>query len=125
MDLSKFTLKAQEIINSAFNKAMEKQHQYLRPEHVLSALIEDKGSIANTVFLKLGFNTKDLEKQIAEELNKIPSVEGANQNPYASAELNRVMAALPKISQEFGDEYIATEHILLALSKEKPLSVVI
>ncbi|MFA7677867.1 MAG: Clp protease N-terminal domain-containing protein, partial [Candidatus Omnitrophota bacterium] len=119
MNLDKFTLKAQEALNAAASLAKERSHQELLPEHILFALIDDPRSICREVFLRLSVNPDDLSGQLTRYLNSIPKVYGQAKDVYASARVRDVLHSAKKYMKDFGDEFISSEHLLLALSREK------
>ncbi|MCD6539104.1 MAG: ATP-dependent chaperone ClpB [Candidatus Omnitrophica bacterium] len=118
MDLSKFTLKAQNIINKAVGLAQEFSHQALYPQHILLAILEDRKNIAVSVLEKLGINIIDLESKTKEFLDKLPKIEGTFSGPYLSTELNRSFSKLSSLAKSLGDEFISLEHILLSLAED-------
>lgn len=117
--MDKFTLKAQEALNAAASLAKERSHQELLPEHILFALIDDPRSICREVFLRLSVNPDDLSGQLTRYLNSIPKVYGQAKDVYASARVRDVLHSAKKYMKDFGDEFISSEHLLLALSREK------
>ncbi len=119
-DPNKFTIKAQETIQNAIEIAQNYNNQVLEPEHILAALIEDAGGIASTIIKKLGSNIDLIKIKTNELLEKLPKVTGAGVgNQQMSVDLAKLFDTSADESQNLKDEYISTEHLLLALSKDQ------
>ncbi len=118
MNLDKFTLKAQEAINAAVGVSKDYSHQAILPEHLLLGFLEDKESVAREILSKLAVNPGDLIKKVKENLSSIPKVYGQGKEAYASGRLQGILNSAKKYMQDFGDEYISSEHLLLAIAKE-------
>jgi ATP-dependent Clp protease ATP-binding subunit ClpB len=114
----KLTLKGQEALQSAQSHAQEKGNPQIAPEHLLWALIEQKEGVVVPVLQKLGVNLQTLARELADLVAKLPKVQGQGEI-YMSAELNRVLEDAFKEADRFKDEYVSTEHLLIALSHAK------
>ncbi|HYK37114.1 ATP-dependent chaperone ClpB [Alloacidobacterium sp.] len=114
----KFTVKSQEAIQSAGNLATEHGNPELLPLHLLSALLEDKESIIVPVLQKVGVATDQLIAKTTEALSKLPKVSGGTQ-PGMSTALQKVLDQASKEADNFKDEYVSTEHLLLSLAQQK------
>ena len=113
MTFDKFTIKAQEAIQSAVNTAQRNGQQTIEPVHILAG-VRDKGKdVVNYVFQKLGMNSQMVETAVQNEINHLPKVSGGE--PYFSPEANKVMQRTLDISQKLGDEFVSIEPLLLAL----------
>ncbi|NUN07572.1 MAG: ATP-dependent chaperone ClpB [Ignavibacteriaceae bacterium] len=119
-DLNKFTVKAQEIVQEAIETAQANNNQVLEPEHLLAALIQQKGGIGETILNKIGGNADQIKIKLISLLESLPKITGST---VLNAQLSSASVSLfdqaYKESEKFGDEFIASEHILLALSEEK------
>ena len=115
MNYHKFTHRAQEILNQAGIVAGEKQHQQLLPEHLVSVILEEE--IVKDALSKLGINIAQLKKETEEKLKEQPVVE--NSQLYASNRLNKVLQRAFDFAKEFKDDFVAAEHILLALAEDE------
>src|ERR1700744_4770957 len=115
----KFTVKSQEAIQSAGTLATEHGNPELLPLHLLAALLEDKDGIIVPVLQKVGVATDQLIAKTTEALGKLPKVSGSGAQPGASQALNRVFDQAFKEAENFKDEYVSTEHLLLALANAK------
>ena len=76
-DINKFTIKAQETIQSAIETAQNFNNQILEPEHLLAALVEEKGSVAESIIQKSGANSDRIRIKVTELLERLPKVSGA------------------------------------------------
>lgn len=123
MNFEKFTIKSQEALQKSAEIAMSKQQQAIEPGHLLKAILETDENVSNYVFKKLNINSIILETKLSEILNGYPHVSG--QQPYLSTATNTVLQQAEKELREFKDEYIAVEHLLLALlsTKDKVASI--
>jgi ATP-dependent Clp protease ATP-binding subunit ClpB len=118
MRLDKFTLRGQEAIQSAIEVAERNQNQQVEPEHVLSAMLEQAEGIVRPVLGKLGANVQVVLNDVQAAVARFPKVQGAPQQ-YFSPRLSQVFTAAQKQAESMQDEYISTEHLLLAIADEK------
>jgi ATP-dependent Clp protease ATP-binding subunit ClpB len=117
MRLDKFTLRGQEAIQSAIEVAERNQNQEVQPEHVLYAMLEQPEGIVRPVLGKLGANVQVVLNDVQAAVARFPRVQGGQQ--YFSPRLSQVFIAAEKQAQGMQDEYISTEHLLLAIADEK------
>ncbi len=115
MRLDKMTTKAQEAFQAAQELAEQRNHQELTPEHVLSALLTQEQGIVPSLLRKMGIETEVVSSAIARALDEQPQVKGAAAEIYVGRRLKDLIADAQKRSQDFKDEYVSSEHILLAL----------
>lgn len=113
MTFDKFTIKAQEAIQSAVNTAQHNGQQTIEPVHILAGVMDKGKDVVNYVFQKLGMNSQMVETAVQNEINHLPKVSGGE--PYFSPEANKVMQRTLDISQKLGDEFVSIEPLLLAL----------
>ena len=113
MTFDKFTIKAQEAVQSAINIAERNGQQTIEPVHILAGVMEKGKDVINYVFQKLGVNAQAVESAIQNEMSHLPKVSGGE--PYLSSETNQVMQRTMDISQKMGDEFVSIEPMLLAL----------
>lgn len=113
MTFDKFTIKAQEAIQSAVNTAQRNGQQTIEPVHILAGVMDKGKDVVNYVFQKLGMNSQMVETAVQNEINHLPKVSGGE--PYFSPEANKVMQRTLDISQNLGDEFVSIEPLLLAL----------
>jgi len=119
MQFDKFTIKAQEAISAANTLAIENGNQEIADVHLINALFDQEEGIIIPILQKLEINLADFGRRIKNELNKYPKVYGANTQVYLSAELNNTLNVALKEAQQLKDEYVSTEHLLIALSESK------
>jgi ATP-dependent Clp protease ATP-binding subunit ClpB len=117
MRLEKFTLRGQEAIQSAIEVAERNQNQQVEPEHVLFAMLEQPEGIVRPVLGKLGANVQVVLNDVQAAIGRFPRVQGGQQ--YISPRLNQMFTAAQKQADKMQDEYISTEHLLLAIADEK------
>ncbi|HKX32601.1 MAG TPA: ATP-dependent chaperone ClpB [Blastocatellia bacterium] len=118
MRLDKFTLKAQAAIESAVALAEKQQHQNVEPEHLLAALIEQPEGITRPILGKIGANVQTVLTEVEAAIKKFPQVSGFNQR-YFSPRLNEIFSKAQKEADQLGDEYLSSEHLLIAIAEEK------
>ncbi len=114
----KLTLKGQEALQAAQSHAQEKGNPQVAPEHLLWALIEQKDGVVLPILQKLGVNLPAIARDLADAMSKLPKVQGQTEL-YMSPALGRILEDSQKEADQFKDEYISTEHVLIALSDAK------
>jgi len=116
----KLTVKAQEAIQRANEIASEHGNPELLPVHLLAALIEDKEGIVPPILEKIGAGPQVLRNEAYRDIDRLPKVsgEGANQATMSPA-LNQLIERAFKEASNFKDEYVSTEHLLLAATQAK------
>ena len=113
MTFEKFTIKAQEAVQSAVNTAQRNGQQTIEPLHLLAGVMDKGKDVTNYIFQKLGVNAQTVENAVQSEMSHLPKVSGGE--PYFSSEANQVMQRTLDISQKMGDEFVSIEPMLLAL----------
>lgn len=117
MNFNKFTIKSQEAVQNAQEIATSYGNQTIEPEHLLAALVQDGQGIVTPILQKLGANDNYIKIKINEAIEKLPKV--SNAQMYASTTLQKVFEQAQKEAENLKDEYISTEHLLLALLDQK------
>ena len=115
----KFTLKSQEAIQQASSLANENGQPEVQPMHLLMALLEDKEGIIVPLLQKVGIPTEQMLASARHAIAGMPKVSGATSEPGLSAAMQKVLNDASKEAQDFKDEYVSTEHLLLALAQLK------
>jgi ATP-dependent Clp protease ATP-binding subunit ClpB len=116
----KFTVKAQEAIQRANELASEHGNPELLPVHVLAALVEDREGIVVPVLEKIGIGPQAVLSEIYQEIDKLPKVSGSGANQASmSSQVNQLLEKSFKEADAFKDEYVSTEHLLLAITSLK------
>ncbi len=118
MNFEKLTLKAQEAVIEAERLAGEFSNPQIEPEHLLRALLVQSEGIILPVLNKLEVSQGSFFQAVEESLSKLPKVEGVTGRPI-SPKLNRVLENALKQADRLKDEYVSTEHLLLALAEIK------
>ncbi len=108
----KFTLKAQEAILEAQNAAGDSENQVVDLPHLFAALVSRPG-MPTRILEQLGSDPRALAQIAAEQISKLPKVEGTSDQAYMSRELDSAIRSADKEAQNLGDAYVSTEHLLL------------
>jgi ATP-dependent Clp protease ATP-binding subunit ClpB len=119
MRWDKFTLKSQEAIQRASSLANENGQPEVLPLHLLTALVEDKEGIILPLLQKIGVSTDQLLASTQQAIASLPKVTGAASEAGFSASMQKVLNEASKEAHDFKDEYVSTEHLLLALAQIK------
>src|ERR687886_266604 len=117
MRLERFTLRGQEAIQSAIEAAERNQHQQVEPEHLLLAMLEQPEGVVRPILGKLGANVQVVLNDLEAAVGRFPKVQGGQQ--YFSPRITQVFQAAQKEAEQMQDEYVSTEHLLLAITAEK------
>src|SRR6266511_2890173 len=119
MNFNKLTVKAQEAVAEAQNLARGAGNPELTPEHLLLALLRQEGGIVAPILNKLGLHPAAIEAEVAGEVAKYSKVGGASAEPMISSTLRKVFDKAFESATQFNDEYVSTEHFLLAIAQTK------
>lgn len=117
MRFDKFTLKAQEAVESAVSFAEKNTHQYVEPEHLLIAMMAQPDGVTPPVLGKLGVNAPAVQGELDSAISKLPKVTGGQK--YFSQRTNDIFNNATKEAEKLKDDFISTELLLLALVSEK------
>jgi ATP-dependent Clp protease ATP-binding subunit ClpB len=117
MRLDKFTLRGQEAIQAGIELAERNQNQQVEPEHLLCAMLDQPEGIVRPLLGKLGANVQVIKNDCEAAVARFPRVQGGQQ--YFSSRLSQVFTAAQKQADTMKDEYVSTEHLLLAIADEK------
>ena len=111
MNAQNFTQKSLEAVQTAQSMAQENRNNYINPEHLLYALVDQDGGLIPSLFEKMGVDTNALLSELDSAIAALPKV-GEVSQVYLSAEANRVFAAAEKAAKKAGDEYVSVEHLM-------------
>src|ERR1700686_1607446 len=111
----KFTLKAQEAVQSAHDIAARHDHQQIEPLHLLAALVAQHDGVVPPLLSRLGVRPEALSAEVQTQLALLPKVSGVSQR-YLSEATNQVLESAFDEAEKFKDEYVSAEHILLAIA---------
>ena len=117
MNIQKYTEKGQEAVAGAQQLADREGHPEITPEHLLLTLIEQQGGIVPEILRKMNVDPSAVATAVRAELKKLPSAHGGSQ-PTLSARLRQVANAAEAEAERLKDDYVSTEHLLLALASE-------
>ena len=120
MRSDKFTEKAQEALQGAAELARDHGQQAVEPEHLLLALVREEEGVARTLLERAGASVQALEPALVSAVEHFPKVSGGEQ-PYLSPALNKALEQADTEAERLKDEYISTEHLLLALAGTKAM----
>ncbi|MBO0745610.1 MAG: ATP-dependent chaperone ClpB [Candidatus Dormibacteraeota bacterium] len=116
MRIENFTEKAQEALQQASQLASSRGQQAIEPEHLLLALVQQRDGIARPILEGAGVSLTALEPGLVSEVERFPRVSGGGE-PFISQNLNRVLLDAQAEADLLKDDYIAIEHLLLAMVK--------
>ena len=117
MRLDKFTLRAQEAIQAAIELAERNQNQQVEPEHLLAVMLEQPEGIVRPILGKLTVNVPVVLNDVQAVAARFPRVQGGQQ--YFSPRLSQIFTAAQTQAESMKDEFISTEHLLVAIAEEK------
>ena len=115
MNINKYTIKSQEALQSAIELARKAGNQAIEPQHLLASLLTLGDSLTDFLLSKLGIQRARLEESLQRQLASLPKVSGGE--PYLSGDATKVLDKAEDIATEMKDEYVALEHLFLALAQ--------
>src|SRR4051812_33697656 len=118
MQADRFTIKSQEALQAAIALAAERRNAQVAPEHLLAVLFEQTDGLVVPMLHKLGVAVDPLRADVNAALDALPTLEQAAE-PTTAPELLTVLRAAEKDMRDLKDEFISTEHLLLALAESK------
>jgi ATP-dependent Clp protease ATP-binding subunit ClpB len=118
MQPDRFTIKSQEALQAAQQLADERKNPQTTPEHLLAVLLEQEEGLVNPILRKLGVEPAAVRQSVGQALDALPTLSGeTNAEPAGgSGELVQVLREAEKEMRELGDEYVSTQHLLLAIA---------
>src|SRR4051794_33787271 len=116
MQADRFTIKSQEALQAAIAVAAARHHTETQPEHLLVALLEQPESVVGPVLRKLGARPETIRAEVNAALEQLPTITAGAKEPSTSRELMDVLRLAEREAGKLRDEYISTEHLLLALA---------
>ena len=117
MRWDQFTVMSQEALQAAQAKAEQMGHQEVRPEHLFLSFLEQEDNIVNAILAKLGAPAQRIREEMEKALGMLPQISGGE--VYFGSALRQVMTAAQKEADQLKDEYVSTEHLLLAMLKDE------
>ncbi len=119
MRMDKLTSKFQTALADAQSLALGRDHNYIEPVHVLTALLDQEGGTVHHLLGQSGVKVNLLRSQLAEMMDRLPTVEGAGGDVHISNDLNRLLNLTDKLAQKRNDQYISSELFVLAAIEDK------
>ena len=118
-NLNKFTEKAQDALIAAQKLAVSFSNSEFEPEHLLLALLEQADGVVPQIVTRLGVGIPAMRAKITAVVEKMPKVYGASTQVYASDRVRKILDDAQQEADKFKDEYLSTEHFLLALADSR------
>ncbi|MBW8055535.1 MAG: ATP-dependent chaperone ClpB [Nitrospira sp.] len=119
MRMDKMTGKLQEALADAQSLAVGRDHQFIEPVHLMTALLDQEGGTTRHLLANCNVNVNALRSQLSQMLDAMPSVEGTGGDMLVSNNLGRLLNLTDKYAQKRGDQFISTELYLLAALEDK------
>ena len=119
MRFDKFTTKLQQALSDAQSLAIGSDNQFIEPQHLLLALLNDADSGASSLLARAGGNVNALTTALNDAVNRLPKVEGHGGEVQVGRDLTNLLNLTDKEAQKRGDQFIASEMFLLALTSDK------
>jgi ATP-dependent Clp protease ATP-binding subunit ClpB len=113
MDFNQFTIKSQDAVQKAVELCVAEQQQVVEPAHLLKGILTEDENVTDFLFKKLAANKTLISQKLGEIIKSFPKVSG--QQPYLSNASNQVLTKAKDYMKPFGDEFVAIEHLLLAI----------
>ena len=114
----RLTIKAQEAFRDAGDDARRRGNPVINDAHLFAALLAQEEGVVQPLLQKAGLNVARLRDETGREIARFPTQSGGAE-PTFSRELNRVVDRAEQEAKRLGDQYVSTEHLLLALAEEK------
>ncbi len=119
MRFDRFTIRGQEAVQEAIGVAEKNQNQQVEPEHLLSAMLQQKEGVVRPILGKIGANPQAVISEIETAIEKFPKVSGGSGQQYFSSRINTIFQDAQKEAEAMQDEYVSTEHLLMTIADEK------
>ena len=118
MNAEKYTQKTLDAVKTAQSMAQENGNQYVTPEHLLYALVDQDGGLIASLFGKMGVDCDGLLSELDTLIRRLPKVSGGSGEVYASPETGKILNLAEKTAEKLHDDYISVEHLMLAIFSE-------
>ncbi|MEQ6340626.1 MAG: ATP-dependent chaperone ClpB [Gammaproteobacteria bacterium] len=119
MRMDKLTSKFQMALADAQSLAVGRDHQFIEPAHVMTALLDQQGGAVRSLLTQADVNVNSLRSQLGEALERLPTVSGAEGEVHVSNDLSRLLNLADKLAQQRKDQYISSELFVLAALEDK------
>ncbi|MEA2274356.1 MAG: ATP-dependent Clp protease ATP-binding subunit ClpB, partial [Solirubrobacteraceae bacterium] len=121
MQLDRFTIKSQEALQAALALAPKRRHSQVTPTHLLAALLDQEGGLVGPVVGKIGVSADALRADVDAALNELPTL-ASEAEPTTAPELLATLRAAEREMRDLKDDFVSTDHLLLALAKDSGLA---
>jgi len=121
MDFNRFTEKLQEAFRTAQSVAAGRGNQQIDVEHLLLALLEQQGGLAQSILARADVKLEDVHRRLIQELDKLPKVSGSSvalDQIYITARLQKLLTAAENEAKRLKDDYVSIEHVILAAAAD-------
>ena len=118
MNAEKYTRKTLEAFRAAQTLAQDQSNQYLTPEHLFCALLDQEEGLIPSIFARMGVDIGTLKGETMDLIRRLPRVTGGRGEVYASPETERLITTAEKTAEKLHDEYVSVEHLMLAVFGE-------
>lgn len=115
MNLNNFTIKAQEVLGKAQQEAFNLNNPNIENAHILKVLMDDENGSINYLLKKSNANLTAIQTKLTDDLSKLPKQSSGDPGQNISREANNAVMRANTVLKEFGDEFVAPEHLLLAI----------
>ena len=119
MRMDKLTNKFQAALADAQSLAVGRDHQFIEPLHVLTAMLDQDGGTVRPMLAQAGINVNTLSSELSKSLDRLPKVEGAAGDVHISNDLSRLLNVTDKLAQQRKDQFIASELFILAAVEDR------
>jgi ATP-dependent Clp protease ATP-binding subunit ClpB len=119
MRMDKLTTNFQLALQEAQSMAVGKDHQFIEPVHLMAAMLNQENSAVANLYLRAGADVNSMKQRIQDVIDRLPSVSGTAGEVHLSNSLSNLLNVTDKLSQQRGDEYIASEMFALAALEDK------
>ncbi len=117
--IDKLTIKSAEALEAARSDARRRGNPVVNDAHLLAALLDQDEGIVAPLLGKVGLNVDRLRSDVARELDRFPRQTGAGDEPAFSRELTQALDRAARVAEQLGDDFVSTEHLVLALAEIK------
>src|SRR5215211_1629870 len=119
MQIDRFTTKSQEALQAATGLAASRRNTEVQPEHLLAVLLEQNEGVIPPTLRKVGTSPEEIRRVVNAALDGLPTITAGAREPANARELLDVLRASEREAGRMRDEYISTEHLLLALADSR------
>ena len=119
MRLDKFTQMSQQAVLDAQSMAEEYNHPSIEPAHLLAALLGQEGGVVPSLIKRIGVDPALLNQSVAQALSQLPRATGSSVQVGMSRDLNNLLQEAQAIAAQMKDDYVSTEHLLMAMAQPK------